>query len=70
MPTSKDARERAARTAMKEQRARDAALATREYEAEKLGVLAKTARLRALRLAQEARDARRAKTKKPAKKDR
>lgn len=39
---------------MREERARDAALAMREYEAERLAVLAKTARLRALRLAQDA----------------
>jgi hypothetical protein len=46
--------ERAAKVATKEERARDAALAMREYEAEKLAVRAKTARLRALRLAKEA----------------
>jgi hypothetical protein len=38
------------RAAMKEQRAQDAKLAMREYEAERLAVRAKTARLRALRL--------------------
>jgi hypothetical protein len=38
----------------KELRAQDAALAMQEYEAEKLAVVAKTARLRALRLAREA----------------
>ena len=48
----KKARQRAAMTA-KEERARDAALAMREYQAEKLAVRAKTARLRALRLAKE-----------------
>lgn len=53
MPTSRDSQERSARMATKEQRARDAALATREYEAERLAVLDKTARLRALRLAKE-----------------
>jgi hypothetical protein len=44
-----------ARTAKigKEERARDAALAMQEYEAERLAVRAKTARLRALRLANE-----------------
>jgi hypothetical protein len=42
------------RAAMKEQRAQDAKLAMREYETERLAVRAKTARLRALRLAQEA----------------
>ena len=40
--------------AAKEERARDAALAMREYEAERRAVLARTARLRALRLAKEA----------------
>jgi hypothetical protein len=38
----------------KEERARDAARAVQEYEARQLAVLAKTARLRALRLAKEA----------------
>jgi hypothetical protein len=42
------------RAAAKEERARDAALAIREYEAEKRAVDGKTARLRALRLAKEA----------------
>ena len=42
------------RATAKEERARDAALAMREYEAEKLAVRANTARLRALRLAREA----------------
>jgi hypothetical protein len=40
--------------AAKEERARDAALAMREYEAERRAVLSRTARLRALRLAKEA----------------
>lgn len=53
MPHLKAAREHAAKTAVKEKRARDAALATQEYEAERLASLAKTARLRALRLAKE-----------------
>jgi hypothetical protein len=48
--------------AMKEERARDAALAMREYEAEKLAVRAKTARLRALRLAKEATNGQHSKT--------
>lgn len=39
---------------MKEDRARDAALATQEYEAKKRAVLANAERLRALRLAKEA----------------
>jgi hypothetical protein len=37
----------------KEERARDAALAMREYEANKLAVRTNTARLRALRLGKE-----------------
>jgi hypothetical protein len=45
------------KAAMKEERARDAELAMREYEAERFAVRAKTARLRALRLAQEAEHA-------------
>jgi hypothetical protein len=55
MPTtSKDAQQRAARIASKEERAKDAAAAMREYEAERLAVLARTERLRALRLARDA----------------
>jgi hypothetical protein len=50
----KNAPQRAAMAAIKEDRARDAALAMREYEAERLAVHAKTVRLRALRLAKEA----------------
>ena len=46
----KNAQQRPANSAMKQERARDAALAMREYEAERLAVLAKTARLRALEL--------------------
>jgi hypothetical protein len=38
---------------LKEQRARDAELAMREYQAERLAVLATSQRLRALRLAKE-----------------
>lgn len=41
-------------TVSKEERARDAALAMRDYQAEKLAVLAKTKRLRELRLLKEA----------------
>jgi hypothetical protein len=48
-----DQQERSARTITKELRAREAVSALREYEAEKLSVLARTARLRALRLAKE-----------------
>ena len=50
--TLKNARQRATMAA-KEERARDAALAMQEYEAEKLAIGIKTARLRALRLAKE-----------------
>ncbi|MES0385613.1 MAG: hypothetical protein ABUJ98_13655 [Hyphomicrobium sp.] len=39
---------------MKERRARDAAQAMRDHEAKRLATLAKTARLRAIRLAKEA----------------
>jgi hypothetical protein len=51
--TLKNAQQRASMAA-KEERARDAALAMQEYQAEKLASAAKTARLRALRLAKEA----------------
>jgi hypothetical protein len=54
---------------MKEDRARDAALAMQEYEAGKRAVLANTERLRALRLANEAGGEAPKKTKKTAKKD-
>ena len=50
----KNAQQGSAMAAIKEERARDAALAMREYEAERLAVHAKTVRLRALRLAKEA----------------
>lgn len=46
--------DRATRESMKEQRNRDAAVAMKEYEAERRAVLANTERLRALRLAREA----------------
>jgi hypothetical protein len=49
--------------ATKEERARDAALAMQEYEAEKLAIRVKTARLRALRLAKEAESSARTKRK-------
>jgi hypothetical protein len=51
------------RAAAKEERARDAALAMREYEADKLAVDLKTARLRALHLAKEAETSKRTKRK-------
>jgi hypothetical protein len=62
--TPMDAQERAA---VKQERARDAALAVQEYEAEKLAFLAKTERLRALRLAHEASTPLPNKAKRPAK---
>lgn len=65
-----EAQERAARTATKENRARDAARAMREYEAQKLAVLTNTARLRALRLAKEAENALDKERKRQAKEDR
>ena len=46
--------QRATRTASKQDRDRDAVIAMQEYEAEKAAVLARTARLRAMRLAKEA----------------
>jgi len=60
----KNAEQRPATTA-KEERARDAALAMQEYEAEKLAIGIKTARLRALRLAKEAESNERTKRKNP-----
>jgi aspartate/methionine/tyrosine aminotransferase len=51
---AKTAEQRASAAAMKERRAQDAAQAMREYEAKRVATLAKTARLRALRLAKEA----------------
>ena len=60
--TTKNAQQRAVMTA-KEERARDAALAMREYEASKLAVRTNTARLRALRLAKEAETRQHTKTK-------
>jgi hypothetical protein len=55
--------DRAAREALKQERARSAAQAMKDYEAERHAVLANTERLRALRLAKEAGEA----TVKPAK---
>ena len=49
----KSAEEQAAIASLKELRARDAALATREYEQERLSIAARTEKLRALRLARE-----------------
>lgn len=62
--------DRATREAMKEERARDAALAMQEYEAEKRAVLANAERLRALRLSKEAENRLQEKPKKQVKKDR
>ena len=50
----------------KEERERDAAQAVRDYEAERQAIDARTARLRALRLAKEAAGAPSRKPKKPA----
>ena len=44
------------RIAIKEARARDAELAMRDYQAEKIATAARTQRLRALRLASEAQN--------------
>lgn len=68
-PTSKTRPDRAARVAMQENRARDAALAVEQYEAERRAVLVNTERLRALRLAKEAQSAAAKTADKPAKKD-
>jgi hypothetical protein len=54
---AKNISQQSAMAAKKEERARDAALAIREYETAKLALLANTARLRALRLAKEAEQA-------------
>ena len=66
---TKNAQQRSAITA-KEERARDAALAMREYEANKLAVRTNTARLRAIRLAKEAETRQHTKTKEAAIEDR
>ncbi len=55
-----------AKTALKEQRARDAATAMRDYERERIAVVAKTERLRAERLARDAQIAEQAKLNPPA----
>jgi hypothetical protein len=67
--TTKNAQQRAMMTA-KEERARDAALAMREYEANKLALRTNTARLRALRLAKEAETRQHTTTKEAATEDR
>jgi hypothetical protein len=66
--TLKDGKQRAAAAASKEARARDGAQALREYEAEQVALRAKTARLRALRLAQEAGSTQDTKKQQPTKK--
>jgi hypothetical protein len=54
MTKAKSAEQKAASTTIKEERARLAAMAMRDYEAERRATLAKTERLRALRLARDA----------------
>ena len=54
MTILKNADQRSAMAAKKDERARDAALAMREYEAEKLAIHVNTVRLRALRLSKQA----------------
>jgi hypothetical protein len=49
--------QRAARDALKEERAQDALRARQEYEAEQQAIRARTERLKAMRLAKEAQDA-------------
>jgi len=53
MTSKPDEQQRAVRFASKQDRERDAAAAMQEYQAEKAAVLAKTAKLRAARLAGE-----------------
>jgi hypothetical protein len=62
MTATKDAEARTVKSETKEERARDAAQAMQDYQAERRAVLAKTARLRAERLAKEAADALQTKT--------
>jgi hypothetical protein len=50
---TKNAEELTAKATMKEARARDAALAMREYQAEQLAIQARTERLREQRLARD-----------------
>ena len=56
MATDRKDEQRTAAAALKEQRARDGAQALREYAAERAAIQARTARLRAQRLAKEAAD--------------
>lgn len=63
MTATKDDQARAARAETKEERAREGAKAMQEYQAEQRAVLARTARLRAERMAREAGGALQAKGK-------
>jgi hypothetical protein len=54
MSDVRDVQERAIRATMREERAKDAARALQEHEAERQAAIAKTARLRALRIAKQA----------------
>lgn len=63
MTATKDVQTPTAKAEIKEERAREAAKAMQEYQSERLAVLARTARLRAQRLAREAADALKAKGK-------
>lgn len=56
MADIRDTQDQAIRKTIREERARDAARALREVETARHAALAKTARLRALRLAREAGD--------------
>jgi hypothetical protein len=62
---TKSADEQTALAAMKAQRARDADLAMREYQQEKLAVLARTERLRALRMSRDSQTAKNGEQKQP-----
>ena len=62
---TKSAEEQTALAAMKAQRARDADLAMREYQQEKLAVLARTERLRALRMSRDSQAAKNGEQKPP-----
>jgi hypothetical protein len=57
MTATKDVQTPTAKAEIKEERAREAAKAMQDYQAERRAVLARTARLRAQRLEREAADA-------------
>jgi hypothetical protein len=57
MTATKDDQTREAKAGIKEERAREAAKAMQDYQTERLAVLARTARLKAERLAREAAEA-------------